>query len=83
MIGLAGCCGDVGYLCRPENASFDCRFENDGAGAICIFDGKFGTFCAFPDPECASKFRWSHSSYKASCECVDSELLAASGKGQG
>ena len=75
---VAGCCSGVPSFCRT--ARQDCKYESDAPGAICVFDGRSGPYCAFPDDRCESHYRWgSFTISDIRCDCVEPWLLRADG----
>jgi hypothetical protein len=72
LVGFNSCQPTVLLCVVPK---YDCAWDGDRRDGICLFDGKYGHFCAFPDAECASGYRWSANTYREFSEqCVDPTL---------
>lgn len=71
---LGSCCYSAPGLCVV--AEYDCIYDGDRRDGVCMFDGKYGHFCAFPDRECASGYRWTVREYgEFACECIEPALV--------
>lgn len=72
----SGCRKPLAWLCIDVE---DCTVSHkERSDSICLFDGITGPYCAHPDRDCPSGWRWSEYS-RASEECVDPALLAKDG----
>ena len=82
---VASCnCDAIDAFCLSVER--DCTLDKHyKPGGLCIFDGREGPFCAFPDDDCPSGYRWGqHASKREVCDCVAPEVLrAAADAGQG
>jgi len=74
LLAALGGCVSTPFLCVvPE---YDCIYDGDRRDGVCLFDSRYGHFCAFPDRECPSGYRWSRREYaEFSGECIDPTLV--------
>jgi hypothetical protein len=62
--------------CQPEFRGYcgddaDCERNFPHQQSRCFFDGRTGQYCASPDRDCSSGYRWSEISGPLSNSCVD------------
>jgi hypothetical protein len=70
----AGCFyTDSRFYCSDDE---NCRTTI--SGGLCLFDGDTGSYCAGPDEECPSGFRWMEGRNEIEYTCVDPALLLGS-----
>ena len=75
-LALTACIEDLPpVVCKTDKL---CILKDETQG-ICLDSPESIRYCAFPDTECPSKWRWSGLSGKASKQCVDPSLIPPDG----
>lgn len=68
LILLIAACVELPQFVCPD-ADY-CDYQGKQSGHLCIFDGRYGTSCAFPDSDCPSGYRWGVAGRPTGSGCV-------------